>query len=369
MDFVHRMTKKIGVLWSVLTTTGKVSNAGNYLICERGKELLEIFFEEDFKFDYLERTKHFVDEYDGYIILGGPVISRRIHHQSKIIEESILDKKKPVICLGLGISGTIISDENKYFLDDDSIRFWKYVYDTSELFSVRDTLTRKILNQHEINAVLTGCPALFNLRAHNIIKKKLEGKKSKILISIPHFLFNVSLRGNLSRIKPFVLTLYFLYQMNKKLGDHEIGLVYQHGCDTILMKIIDYYAKKNGIRPHYFLGKSLDSPELAQYDIQIGTRLHSHINFLTQKKPSYLLNVDMRTHSFLKTICTPHQDYTFSGTKEMVNLLSDNISRDDFAEFSAVSDEIQKLFGVMNEFIQKIPMAFQDKSKFGPNGD
>ena len=360
MDFVYRMAKKIGVLWSVLTTTGKISNAGNYLICERGKELLETLLEEDFKFNYIERTKHFADEYDGYIILGGPIISRRIHHQSRIIEESILDKKKTIICLGLGISGTKIYDETKYFLDDDSIRFWKYVYGTSELFSVRDITTRKILNRYGINAVLTGCPALHNIRAHNTTDNSLEGKKSKILISIPHFLLNFSLKGNLSRIKSFVLTLYFLYRMKKKLGNFEIGLVYQHGCDTVLMKIIDYFAKKNGMSSHYYVGKSLDSPELAQYDIHIGTRLHSHINFLTQEKPSYLLNVDLRTDSFLKTIRTPHQDFTFSGTRKLVNLLCDNLSQNNFSEFNAVSDEILKLCVVMKDFIQKIPMAFHD---------
>ena len=359
MDFVYRMTKKIGVLWSVLTATGKVSNAGNYLICERGKELLETFLEKDFKFNYIERTKHFADENDGYIILGGPIISRKIHHQSRIIEESILDKKKPIICLGLGISGTKIH-ETRDFLDDDSIRFWKYVFDTSELFSVRDIITRNILNQYGINAILTGCPALYNIRAYNTMDNKLEGKKNKILISIPYFLFNFSFKGNLSRIKPFFLTFFFLNRMKKKFGNFEIGLIYQHGCDTVLMKIIDFFAKKNGMSSHYYVGKSLNSLELAQYDVHIGTRLHSHINFLSQNKPSYLLNVDMRTDSFLKTIHTPHHDFTFSGTRKLVNLLFDNLSRDDFSEFSGVSDEILKLYMVMKEFIQKIPMAFRD---------
>jgi len=136
---------KIGVLWSVLTTSGKISNAGNYLICERGKKLLESFCDEDINFTYIERTKKFDENFDGLIILGGPLISRKLHHQSKMIIESIKDKNMPILCLGLGISGSKFTSEKKYFIDYESICFWKYVYEYSKLFSVSDKITKDVI--------------------------------------------------------------------------------------------------------------------------------------------------------------------------------------------------------------------------------
>ena len=346
---------KIGVLWSVLTTSGKKSNAGNYLICERGKKLLEKYCDKVFQFDYIERTKPFNASYDGLIILGGPIISRKIHHQSKIIIESIKDKKTPIFCLGIGISGSKFDTEKKYFIDDASIHFWKDVYQSSKLFSVRDKITQDVLQKYDINADLTGCPALFNLKHldENSVDRNNKSVK-KIAISIPQFRVSTSIKGNLSIIKPFFVTIYLLYALKKEFREKELGVVFQHGSDNLFIKLIQKYGNWIGLKTYDYLGKSLDSYELNQYDVQIGTRLHSHINYLSMNKPSFLFNINMRTEAFLETINTPSEKYTFTGVNNLIKKCSESISYNNFDEFNDVLKEISKYFRVMGEFINKI---------------
>ena len=246
--------RKIGVLWSVLTTSGKKSNAGNYLICERGKKLLETYCEDVFKYNYIERTKPFNACYDGLIILGGPLISRKLHHQSKMIIESIKDKNTPIFCLGIGISGSKFDTEKEYFIDDESIHFWKYVYQSSKLFSVRDKITKDVLENYGIKTELTGCPALFNLKHlnENSVHKKKESIK-KIAVSIPQFTISTSIRRSLSIIRPFFITIYFLYALKKEFREKELGVVFQHGIDNLFTKLIQKYANWIGLKTYDYL--------------------------------------------------------------------------------------------------------------------
>ncbi len=347
--------KKIGVLWSVLSTSGKKSNAGNYLICERGKEILETYCDEVFEFDYIERTTPFNAGYDGLIILGGPLISRMLHHQSKMIIESIKDKNIPIFCLGIGLSGSKFDTVKEYFIDDDSIHFWKSVYQSSKLFSVRDKVTQEILENYCVKTDLTGCPALFNLKHLNknsAYKKK--GPVNNIAISIPHFTISTSIRGSLSKIKPFFITIYFLYALKKEFREKELGVVFQHCIDNAFTKFIQKYANWIGMKTYDYLGKSLDSFELNQYDTQIGTRLHSHINYLSVNKPSFLFNVDMRTEAFLETINTPNEKYTISGVNNLIKNLSESVAHVNFNEFKDIPEEIDKHVKIMIKFINKI---------------
>lgn len=340
---------RIGVLISVRSASGKVSNAGNFLICERAKELLKSFFGDDFEFVYIERDNPFDDNFDGLIILGGPLITQKLHKQSKSIFKSIQNRNIPIFCLGLGVS------YDTYSLDDESIRFWKHVYATSKLFSVRDKVTKNFLKKYGIEAELTGCPALFNLK--NLKKNVAFAKKGtikKIAVTIPSLPI-----ASFSSIKNLLLTLYFLFILKKKFNKKmQFGVIFQHGCNQFTTKLVWKMASMFGMKTYDLIGKNLDSPQIRKYDICIGPRLHSHIFFLSLNKPSFLLDIDRRTEGFLKTIKTPNETYTFSGVKNLVNLLSNRIAENNFDEFKDVPNDISRLYIVMKFFLKKISLFY-----------
>jgi len=328
---------------------GAISNAGDFLIYERGKKLLENFFDGNFDFTYKLRSERIDGDFDGLIILGGPLIGRKMHIQSKNILEHLkkMENGMPIFCIGLGITGTKFKSENDYFLDNETILFWKYVYATSKLFSVRDKIAYNILNKYGIKAELTGCPALFNLEM--LEKNKVLAKNeriNKIAVTIPHLSVGPFLsRRPFSSVKSFLLTLYFLYILKTKFNKKELGLFFQHGYPNSATKIMQKLANMAGIKTYDASGKSLDSfPELYEYDVHIGTRLHSHIFFLSSNKPSFLSNVDMRTEAFLETIETPSDEFTISGIRNLVDMLAERIAENDFDEFNNVPNEIRRFY-------------------------
>ena len=138
---------KIGVLH------GAIKNAGDFIIYERGKKLLEYLLDDNFDFTYKLRSEPIDGDFDGLIILGGPLIGRKLHPQSKNIIEYLQKRNRniPIFCIGLGISGEKFDAYGDYFLDPESFLFWKYVYNTSKLFSV--TIFETILNTFSFNSI------------------------------------------------------------------------------------------------------------------------------------------------------------------------------------------------------------------------
>jgi len=332
---------------------GAISNAGDFLICERGKKLLKSFFGDNIDFTYKLRSEPINGNFDGLIILGGPLISRKIRPQVKNIIEYIKNREIPCTCIGLGISGEKFDSIEDDFLDYGSICFWKYVYETSKLFSVRDKITQDVLKNYGIEPELTGCPALFNLESNKDFLENNINNTNKIIISIPDMTVK-----SYSSIKPFLITLNFLYILRNKFCGAELGIIFQHGY-SIPQQIIKKLANIRGVETYDVSGKSLDSfAELYEYDVHIGTRLHSHIFFLSLNKPSFLFNVDMRTEAFLKTIGTPSDTYTISGIRNLIDKLEEGIAENDFDDFHDVPHEIKRFYVVMENFLNKILLFY-----------
>lgn len=352
------MNRKI----EVIVLHGAISNAGDFLIYERGKKLLESFLGDAFNFTYIGRHKPFEGDFDGLIILGGPLISRKIHPQSRNISDYIKNRNIPIFCMALGISREKFESEKDFFQDYESIRFWKQVYETSKLLSVRDKITYNVLNNYGIKAELTGCSALFNLETlerNNILAK--NKRINKIAVTIPYLSIGpfLSIRP-FSSLNFFLLTLYFLFILKRKFNKKEIGLIFQHGYPNFVTKIMRRLANIIGMKTYDLSEKGWDSSTaLHEYDAHIGTRLHSHIFFLSSNKPSFLFNVDMRTEGFLKTIETPSDRYTISGIKNLVNLFSDRIVENNFDEFNGVPSEITKFYINMKKFLNKIVLFYE----------
>jgi hypothetical protein len=192
-----------------------------------------------------------------------------------------------------------------------------------------------------------------SLEKNNISAK--NKRINKIAVTIP----NLSIGLAFSSVKSFLLALYFLFALKRKFNKKELGLFFQHGYNNLPNGIIQKLANMTDIKTYDVSGKSLDSfTELYKYDVHIGTRLHSHIYFLSSNKPSFLFNVDMRTEAFLKTIETPSDKYTISGIRNLVNMLKERITENNFGEFNNAPDEIRRFFIVMKIFLNKINIFY-----------
>jgi len=137
-------------------------------------------------------------------------------------------------------------------------------------------------------------------------------------------------------------------------GKH-IRVFFQRGDASRTLKTVGRIANFLGVAVFDVSGKSLALfRDLYECDILIGTRLHSHILFLSINKPSFLLSVDMRTEAFLGTIETPSSPFTFSGITKLVNEAKKSAQEGDFGRFDHVPGQVSALRAAMKDFIVRI---------------
>ena len=335
------MFKKIAIL------SGAFKNGGDYFITLRGKEILEKYIPE-FEFEILLRDDNLnLKNFDGAIILGGPIVSEKLHKQSKSIIKELIIYKIPVFSLGIGINGKGSSIKNFKF-DKESIKFWKNVYKKTSLVSVRDKYTQTTFKKIGVKAFLTGCPTLS-------VSKKNKANEN-ILINIP----NLKLFF-LTRFKEFISTIYLLHKINKIKPKGDIGTIFPHGISSIGDKIMKSYIKILGFEVYDYSKKSFDEGNIDKFYINVGPRLHTHIYYLTYEKPSYLLNLDLRTYAFSETITSfPRYNFNFSGINKLTKKLKKDIKKDDFKFLKEFKKE-QKIYEKeMKNFILKIKKYYKN---------
>lgn len=335
---------------------GAISNSGDFLIFNRGWDLLKKFLStDDGELVPVKRWEPITGQCDALIILGGPIISRHIHSQSAHIKEYLEKNKVPVICLGVGISGKDYSASEPFFTDQESVDFWTTVYNSSRLFSVRDVYTHEILRNNNIPAVLTGCPALYDpelISTEDAFKDSFEGDNHNLTITIPNI--------NLFSVSSTVKTLFFLYYLKTKFANSRIFLhrrvVFQHGFRSFSNDTVAKAARLLGFETVDGAGRSINKiAEISDSDVHIGTRLHMNIFFLSGNRLSYLLSVDNRTDAFLETISTSSDNFTIQGIKRLVDECYDDLTNDRLQpKVASVRTQIMELYPEMRDFLMQV---------------
>lgn len=335
---------------------GAICNAGDYLIFNRGWSLLKKYIgAEDVELIPIKRWEMITGHCDALIILGGPIISRRMHSQSINIKNYLDKNKVPVICLGIGISGEDYSTSESYFIDQESLNFWTELYNSSKLFSVRDAYTHNVLRANNIPAVLTGCPALFDLDyigGYDESAYLRENKNHNLTISIP----NID-----SKVIPYTIkTLFLITYVKIKNGDvgpfNRIRVVFQHGAYSWISSAVAKIIKLCGFEVIDGSGMGIDEiHEIDDSDVHIGTRLHMNIYFLSKNKQSYLLSVDNRTNAFLETIPTSSSEFTIMGIKSLVDESYESLTNEKI-QYNDIDiwDHILDLYSEMECFLRKL---------------
>jgi len=347
---------------------GAITNGGDFLIYRRGRALLESRLGAYFDFIYLPRFEKIkisdIKEVDGLIILGGPILSRGLQLQIENIREMIehIEKRAgflpPIVTIGIGVSGEDFSGYGDYFKGEEVIEFWKKIYESSRLVSVRDIETKKVLDAYGIKARLTGCPALYNPNWQNVAP---PGKIDSILISIPRI--GSLKKYDVQNYKAFLTTMLMLKRAKKEFGSMKIGVAFQHGFSTRTLNIVYRFTKRHEMEVHDLSGKGIDEDkDITAYSMHMGPRLHLHIYFLTLKKPSYLMDIDHRTNAFLKTIKTPSSLFTMRQTKKAIRAVK---SPEVIQQFERTEDEINRFRKTLELFLEDVKVLFLENKENG----
>jgi hypothetical protein len=339
---------------------GASKNAGDFLIYESGKKLLEELFGDGHTLLEQWRGEAIHGHYDIIILLGGPLITRTVHPQIRNVIDYMVDKDLPVVCMGLGVSGKDLETYDDYFQDEESINFWKKAYASSGLFSVRDVNTKRALERYGIHASMTGCPALFNPQKRP--GGYLGGRKvDNIAVTIPNI---IKVTPNNARM--FLTTLSFLRYVANAFDGKRVTVFFNHGKGSF-NRLTALECKLLGLESKDVSRRSIRDSKIENFDLHVGTRLHTHINFLASNKASYLLSVDARTASFLDTIKTPCANFDRGGSKMLIMDAKKALEGRDFEAFSNIPEEISILKWEMDKFLKDLKSfcdSYHEKNSF-----
>lgn len=267
--------------------SGAVVNAGDFLIEKRTKELINHFLPDSevtvlkrVGVDYSDRIEE-LNSFDAILFSGGPLYQPNLYlRQLPFVKSDILKKKEiktPVFFLGGGL-------HNNYYrckYSETDRLFFDYSQKGIPL-GCRDVFTLKFLEHEGYNALLTGCPAWYNLPFVDKTDIKKPSSFSKILVSDPADALNIPLYFDL------------LKHLRQRYPEAEISIVNHRELKTDLAREIDAFRDKYGIGFYDIAGSADGFSVYDDCDMHVGFRVHAHIYNLSRRNLSVLFNEDIR---------------------------------------------------------------------------
>ncbi len=272
----------------VCLLSGAVINSGDFLIEKRSLELIKHFLPDSeikicnrAKEDYSNRIDE-LNSFDVIIISGGPLYQPGLYGNGIpfINPDKINELKTPVFFVGGGLHDNFYSC---CYSSNDKIFYDKGVHGEKSM-GCRDIFTLNFLKHEGYPAVLTGCPAWYDLDYINRTELKIKRIEDirRICVSDPADKFNV----------PMLLDL--IEHLRKTFPDAFIRLVNHREPKQELLSKQQYLKNKLGVDIIDISGSADGFSVYDDSDMHVGFRVHAHIYNLSHRNFSILYNEDIR---------------------------------------------------------------------------
>lgn len=268
--------------------SGAVINAGDFLIEKRALALIQHFIPEArvtvlnrVTTDYSNRIDE-LNAFDAIIFAGGPLFQPGLYRKGIpfVSPESLKDVHAPVFFVGGGLHSNFYRCA---FTPYDKLFFDKGVHGKDSI-GCRDIFTLNFLRHEGYPAVLTGCPAWYDLDfvEQTSFRSEHPDVIKKICVSEPANELNI----------PLLIEL--LEHLRKRYPVAEITLVNHRELKREITSKKQYLIERLGI---YFLNISGSVDGFSIYDdcdLHVGFRVHAHIYNLSRRNLTLLFNEDIR---------------------------------------------------------------------------
>jgi hypothetical protein len=345
----------------VVILTGAIKNTGDFLIADRSQKLIARHLDENIleinRFSELNGYLDILNESRALFLCGGPAYSPDIFDGIYRISPIYDNIKVPVIPFGLGWYGKPFPDYFKFEFSDRSLALLKKIHRKIPVSSCRDIITESILNKNQIrNVIMTGCPAWYDLAylsANYIFNREIN----KVVITTP------------ASQKYLSATLKLIRAIRNLFSGSEIYLSFHRGIlpglNTPPRRGLSYSleALYGLIQGMSIKDTSGDLSKIEFYkdcDLHIGYRVHAHLYFLSQRKPSILLNEDGRGYAMSRTLDTRIFNGNDPGALEEVVQYIGRCMENGFEDFKNTFQKIDDFYEKnMKLFFEKISSAIR----------
>ena len=289
----------------VLLTGGK-NNAGDYLIKERAKALLNKYRPDRELIDIdgyrclSDDQLEVINNAEALLLTGGPALHKNMYPGVYQLRSDLDEIKVPITSLGIGWhSGKgHWADTHDYELSEESLILIDRIKRDGLPMSVRDYHTQNVLfNKGVANVVMTGCPALYT-------DKDGSERKNESINKVA-FSLGVSFKNSPLMFRQMQEVLLELIE---RYGKEKVEVVFHHGLvrgggsvegvTKRLSEAQSKYLSWLGLEGVSYVDISGSAENLIDYykgvDVHVGYRVHAHIYMSSINKPSVLISEDGR---------------------------------------------------------------------------
>ena len=279
-----------------LLLTGERKNAGEFLIAESARRLIERFSPDRENlslpsWEPLPVEIERINESKALILCGGPAFQRELGRRIYPISEKLSSIKVPIIAYGLGwktLYGDQYDQENFRF-EDWSKPLLERIKSDFPIVSCRDYMTCRVIRRNGVDsAVITGCPACV-VRTSSISPS--ESRSPKVIYT--------PARHPLYRVQ----TIHLMRTLASFFGPDRVICSFHEGWTagplTAPEQAANYaaikaQAEKLGLECVDVSGSATNLQMYGETDMHIGYRVHAHFKFLSLRLPSFLIPEDSR---------------------------------------------------------------------------
>lgn len=287
--------------------SGAIKNVGDFLITDQCKKLIKQF-KPDVRFiqvgrgESLDNRLYEVNNADAIIILGGPGYIPQMYPNVYKLVANLERLKPPIIPMGVGWNmypGDYKSLQSFVF-DKSSLALLHKIAKSAPYVGCRDFYSYSILKRHGVsNALVTGCPALYNL---DYIGQPIRiPKQVKTLAFTPgqDIRYSTQTIGVMKVLRKSFPNTRIICAFHRGLAkvDTHTDLVDAHNTNTIAQEAIALDMETIDLSYNLEKMKIYDG-----IDLHVGYRVHAHIYFLSMRRPSLLIHEDGRGKSISETI-------------------------------------------------------------------
>lgn len=322
----------------------RTGNVGDDYIFSACKNLLERYKGKyDYKVyhikDQLEKNIDEINDSDAIILCGGPVYGSWKHtpfYPNYVkLTKNLGDIKIPIIPFGVGAFPSFDDLRGNKYFTNESIIALRFIHRNIKYSSVRDNITKKLVNDIDIpNVITTGCPTLFmSQKSKNDFKDRNNIENIAVSIAHGHFHDERFFIPSSHRLLDAVVKRAKDYKLIRPLRFIHKNINFYHNKNPIIRKnhsLLEAVAKRfedcNLYCTLHGTGKGLGYDRIRKkvveelgyeiielnnlkkmdrtynkIDLHIGFRVHAHIWFLSRHKPSFLIHEDGRGNGFSDT--------------------------------------------------------------------
>ncbi len=358
-------------MYTVLS--GAKINMGDFLITQRAKELLTHLRPEHtlLQLPHWESLEPHLDQVNrsaAVIILGGPGYQPRFYPGVYRLTQDLARITVPIIPLGLGWKGYPGDWETvrNYRFSGESLQALRRISAGTPYLGCRDHLSREVLRRNGIpNGLVTGCPTWFHL--------PFLGQPLRTPPTVSTLVVTPAQRAMYQQQSIELLTT-----LAQRFPNARRYCSFNRGIDRddALMPVEDRRNNRGiqaaALRAGYeVVDTSYDLERIRFYDecdLHVGYRVHSHLYFLSQRRPSFLLHEDGRGRGMSSALNVVGVDafertgpFWRRGIKpgryalEMLTSYLEEELTNNFARFAGVPAVLDTHYEIMKRFVAGLP--------------